>query len=145
MKKILFSISILFCVMFAQAQVEKMLGDWTTIDDKTNQPKSIVQIFKATDGLYYGKITELFRKGADEAVCEKCEGADKNKPLKGLVVVKGMKADDNKLTGGTITDPQSGDVYYCKISLEKDGRLKLRGSLDKRGLLGRSQYWERKK
>jgi len=145
MKKLLFSVLLFCCALLAQAQLENMLGEWTTIDDKTSQPKSVVQIFQATNGLYYGKITALFRKDADGLLCEKCKGADQNKPVLGMLIIREMKVDGNNLAGGTILDPQSGDVYYCKISLDKNGKLKLRGSLDKRGLLGRSQYWERKK
>ncbi|MGL5957358.1 MAG: DUF2147 domain-containing protein [Phocaeicola sp.] len=39
-------------------------------------------------------------------------------------------------------DPKSGKTYYLTISYDKGtGQLKLRGSLDKRGFLGRNQYW----
>lgn len=67
----------------ASAQVENILGEWKTIDDKTGERRSIVSIYQGSDGLYYGKI------------------------------------------------------------YPKDGKLVLRGSLDKAGLLGRNQTWEK--
>jgi uncharacterized protein (DUF2147 family) len=51
---------------------------------------------------------------------------------------------DNQLKGGRVLDPESGNFYYGKIYL-KDGKLVLRGSIDKRGFLGRNQTWIRKK
>lgn len=123
----------------ATAQVQQMLGDWKTVE--AGQEKSIVHIYKATDGLYYGKIVKLFGVSNDE-VCVACEGADKNKPVVGLVIIRGMKEVDGELKEGKVLDPENGKFYYCKISL-KDGKLVLKGSLDKKGLLGRSQTWVR--
>lgn len=141
MKKFLFGMAACLCSLFATAQVNQMLGDWKTIDDKTGEARSIVHIYKATDGLYYGKITKLFQQ-SDDLVCIPCEGADHNKPVIGLVIIRGMKEVDGALQEGRILDPESGKFYYCKISL-KDGKLQLRGSLDKRGMLGRNQTWMR--
>ncbi|MGN0191790.1 MAG: DUF2147 domain-containing protein, partial [Candidatus Cryptobacteroides sp.] len=46
--------------------------------------------------------------------------------------------------GGTIYDPGNGKTYNCSMKLEGDV-LKVRGSLDKRGLLGRTMDWFREK
>ncbi len=124
------------------AQVSQMLGEWKTIDDKTGETRSIVKIYKATDGKYYGKIMEIFGQPAD-ILCIPCEGADHNKPVVGLVIIRQMEEKDGELVGGKILDPENGKFYYVKIAL-KDGKLALRGSLDKRGLLGRNQTWIRK-
>lgn len=142
MRKILFAALVAALSLSANAQVSSMLGKWTTIDDKSNEPKSEVEIFKANDGLYYGRITHLYLK-SDDAVCEACEGADKGKKLVGMNIIRGMKEEDGALVGGRILDPESGKTYYAKMTL-KDGKLVLRGSLDKRGFLGRSQTWVRK-
>ena len=130
--------------MTISAQVNMILGDWTTVDDKTGENRSVVHIYKATDGLYYGKITQLL-VGDPEAKCDKCEGADHNAPVVGLIIIRGMKfdAENNQLNGGKVLDPESGKFYYGKI-YPKDGNLILRGSLDKRGFLGRNQTWTRR-
>jgi hypothetical protein len=41
-------------VVFSQA--DKIVGKWKTIDDKDGSEKSIIYLFKATNGMYYGKI-----------------------------------------------------------------------------------------
>ena len=35
----------------ASAQVENILGEWKTIDDKTGERRSIVSIYQGSDGL----------------------------------------------------------------------------------------------
>ncbi len=129
----------------AMAQ-EGIVGRWVTIDDKSGEPRGLVRIYKGSDGLYYGKIEKLYvPEEYQDVVCEKCKGADHNKPIVGMVILRGMKADGNTLFGGSLLDPESGNFYHGKITLEKDGRLKLRGSIDKAGVLGRTQYWKRAK
>lgn len=127
----------------ASAQVENILGDWKTIDDKTGERRSVVAIYQGSDGLYYGKIAKML-VGEPGLKCTTCKDEDYNAPLEGLVIIRGMKFDAkaNALTGGKVLDPESGKFYYGKI-YTKDGKLVLRGSLDKAGLLGRNQTWER--
>lgn len=141
MKRTLF---FLFCLslvslMPLSAQVKGIVGNWKTVDDKTGDSFSIVTIYQAKDGLYYGKITKMLVGPKDER-CVECEGEDYNKPLEGLVIIRGMKAENGQLVGGKVLDPESGKFYYGKIYLD-GGKLVLRGSLDKRGFLGRNQTW----
>ena len=58
------------------------------------------------------------------------------------MIIRQMKAIDGELREGHVLDPESGNIYYGKIYL-KEGRLVLRGSLDKRGWFGRNQTWIR--
>ena len=120
-------------------QVNQIVGSWKTVDDKTGDNFSIVEIYKGSNGLYYGKIAKMLVGPANQ-VCDKCEGDDHNKPLEGLVIIRDMKAIDGELREGRVLDPESGKFYYGKIYI-KEGRLVLRGSLDKRGFLGRNQTW----
>ena len=128
--------------MHMQAQ-EQIIGDWKTVDDKTGNSYSIVTIYQASDGLYYGKISRMLM-GPEGLVCDKCPGEDHNAPIVGLVFIRGMEYDakNNQLVGGKLLDPESGKFYYGKI-YPKDGKLVLRGSVDKFGLLGRNQTWIR--
>jgi uncharacterized protein (DUF2147 family) len=144
MKKALFTIALLVAVTLSGfAQVDKIVGRWKTIDDKDGSAKSIVNIFKATNGKYYGKIEKLFKE--PEKLCTECEGANKDKPVLGMMIINNMEAKDDKLTAGTILDPKNGKVYRCNISLEstRGDKLSVRGSLDKMGWIGRSQTWIR--
>lgn len=143
MKKSLVTLLVLIAVSISSsAQVAQLLGKWKTIDDADGSEKSIVYIFKATNGKYYGKIEHLFKN--PDKLCTECEGELKNKPVLGMMVINGMTEKGGTLSGGTILDPNNGKVYKCNISLDtKTGKLNVRGSLDKRGLIGRSQIWKR--
>lgn len=126
------------------AQPSKMLGKWYSIDEDGNK-KSMVIITKNSNGIYEGTIEKLLT-GDPDRLCVECTGAEQNKPIKGLKIIKSLREDGSKLTGGTILDPANGKVYNCTISYDsKSGNLKLRGSLDKMGIIGRNQTWIRAK
>lgn len=141
MKKTILSLSFIFLfVLTSLGQVENIVGIWKTIDDGDGTAKSIVRIYKATNGKYFGKIEKLFKD--ENKLCTACEGANKNKPIKGMIIINNMEAKGDGLTGGTILDPNNGKTYRCNISIDgKTGNLKVRGSLDKSGMLGRTQTW----
>lgn len=143
-RKILLLAAIFACSLMATAQVNLILGDWKTVDDKTGDNFSIVTIYKGSDGLFYGKVSKML-VGPPNLKCDQCKGEDHDKPLEGLVIIRGMSynKDKNQLEGGKVLDPESGKFYYGKI-YPKDGKLVLRGSLDKRGFFGRNQMWIRK-
>lgn len=141
MKKTLLSLFLLlFLAVTASAQVDKIVGKWKTIDDKDGSEKSVVNIYKASNGNYYGKVEKLFKEPNKK--CTECDGENKGKPIVGMTVINNMVEKNGTLTGGTILDPATGKVYKCNISFEpKTGNLKVRGSLDKKGLIGRNQTW----
>ena len=141
MRKICILIFVVMAISL-QAQISSIVGDWKTVDDKTGERRSVVTIYKGSDGLYYGKISKLLMYQELNLKCDACQGEDKNAPIEGLVIIRGMKAEDGQLVGGKVLDPESGKFYYGKIYM-KDGKLVLRGSLDKRGFLGRNQTWVR--
>ncbi len=144
MQKIFFLIFMLslYSICIGYSQIEKILGKWVAIDDSNPTTKSIIQIYKDNNDKYYGKVVKIF--GNQNVICEKCKGENKNKPILGLTVISDMELKDCTLTGGTILDPTKGDIYYCSIGYDKKtDRLKIRGSLDKRGWFGRTQYWKR--
>lgn len=142
MKKI-----ILTCMLIAGlsisgfAQADKIVGKWKTIDDNDGSVKSIVHIFKATNGKYYGKIEKLFKD--PEKICTECEGTNKNQPITGMMIINNMVEKSGSLTEGTILDPAKGKLYKCNINIDPDNsdKLNVRGSLDKNGWIGRSQTW----
>ncbi len=155
MKKILAGVIILlFVVVFfnTNAKAEStIIGTWKTIDDEgPNKGKttSYIEIFE-NNGVYFGKITKLLIDPPDK-VCNKCTGDFKNKPLIGMIILKDMKKTVNvdkelgiEYAGGTILDPDSGDIYKCKMWV-KDDVLTARGYIGI-SLFGRSQEWLRVK
>ena len=147
MKRIILFVALcVITVANVSAQIDKILGDWMTVDDKTGNSYSIVNIYRAANGKYYGKIAKMLIAGTENELCVACEGEYHNKPLLGLVFIQDMEFIDGCLTGGRVLDPESGKFYYGKISYSpKTGNLELRGSIDKRGWFGRSQFWKRPK
>ena len=140
MKKILSLMLLVLMVQVARAQTE-LTGKWQTM--KKGKPQSTIEIFKGDDGLYYGKVVDLADPSRKNAVY-KFDGPDKGKKIIGLVVVKNMKYSDVKMTGGTITDPQNGKTYYASLKYNaKTKECDLRGSIDKMGVLGRTEHWKR--
>ena len=135
--------AMLMSAMVGRAQVAEILGEWYTVDDKTGEKFSVVQIYKATNGKYYGRIDQIL-VGPTDKVCTECKGEEAGKPVQGMVIIRDFEEKDGKLVGGRVLDPDNGKWYYGKLYL-KDGNLVLRGSLDKAGVLGRSQTWKRKK
>jgi len=143
MKKSLF-FAIVIAVIFSVSALwaASPVGKWKTIDDETKKEKSIVEIYEV-DGKLFGKIVAILTPGKENDVCEKCPGADKNKPLVGLVILKGLTKSGDEYSGGTIMDPAKGKVYRCQIALEDGGaKLKVRGFIGT-PMLGRTQYWLR--
>lgn len=137
MKKTFFAFMALFIGSLAFAQIE---GKWKTIDDETKQPKSVVEIYKKSDGKYYGKITQLLIKPANPN-CVACKDDRKGKPLTGLEIIRGLKKEGNEFTGGTITDPKTGKTYKCTITKSGD-QLSVRGYVGI-SLMGRTQTWQK--
>ena len=137
MKTTLFSVLTLCIGSLAFAQIA---GNWKTIDDETGKPKSIVEIFKKSDGKYYGKVIQLLIKPADPN-CSSCKDDRKEKPILGMEVIRGLKKNQNDFDGGTITDPKTGKTYKCSIKREEN-RLIVRGYLGI-SLIGRNQTWHK--
>ncbi len=137
------ALSLIFTMTFSLlsfGQIDQILGKWKTIDDNDGSTKSIVYIFKATNGKYYGKIEHLFKE--PEKKCIECTGSNKDKPILGMMVINEMIEKNGSLTGGTILDPNNGKIYKCNITYDnKTGNLSVRGSLDRGGFIGRSQTW----
>lgn len=134
----------LFCILFLQISWgQSILGKWKTIDDLSGKEKGIVEIFEYKNKIY-GRIVEIFEADKKHLKCEKCEGEDKNKPILGMNIIKGMKKKDDAYEGGKIVDPKNGKTYHCKITLEGKDKLIVRGYIGI-PLFGRSQTWTRQK
>ncbi|MBD5389420.1 DUF2147 domain-containing protein [bacterium] len=146
MKKVF--LAVMGIVLGAAAHAAPLVGTYQTIDDETNTPKSIVQIYEYTDGddtkvagrivaLYGadGKISETL--AAPVRVADRVPGAP---TYVGLDIIWNMvwDADDNRYSGGKIMDPQSGKVYASVMWTDTPGQLNVRGKI---GPFGRTQNW----
>ena len=144
-KKLFFLLLFVAATMFGQAQVSKMVGQWNTYDDKTGDLRSTVNIYEEK-GTYQAVITTLYEKDANgKYKVMKAPYAKEFEGVVGTKLFKEMKVDGEHLKG-KIYDPESTKTYNGKVSYKaKTDELIVRGSLDKAGLLGRSQTWKRKK
>ncbi len=106
----LFALALVFAAPTLAAELTPV-GTWTTIDDTTNKPKSIVQI-NEVDGKLLGKVVEVLQ--SDEGphpLCKKCEGDRKDQPVEGMTIIWGVTKDGDVWDGGKILDPKTGKIY----------------------------------
>ena len=133
---------LIFVLFFCQMSFSQTIfGKWKTIDDQTGKEKGVVEIFEHK-GKIFGKIIEIFELDKKHLKCEKCEGENKNKPILGMIIIKGLKNNGDNYDGGKIVDPKNGKSYHCKITLESKDKLVVRGYIGI-PLFGRSQNWIR--
>lgn len=102
-------------------------GVWKSIDDKTGEAKSHVEVYQK-NGKMYGKIIKILTDKPD-AKCEDCKGSKKDQPVMGMVIIEGLQESEGAWKSGTILDPQNGNVYGCSVWVEseKPNELKVRG------------------
>jgi uncharacterized protein (DUF2147 family) len=119
------------------------VGKWNTVDDKTGKVVSEVQLYDE-GGKLHGKIVGLTDPNDEKGkpkICTKCQGADKDQPIVGLVIVKDLAPTNGRFKGGTILDPEDGKVYKAELWTEGD-KLKVRGYL---GPFYKTQTWTKAK
>jgi uncharacterized protein (DUF2147 family) len=144
----LLTLSFLFLSVFclnATAQTMSPVGYWKTVDDKTGEVLSVVQIYSPGDTLA-GKIVQIMpvlgQKVTDR--CVKCEGNLQNQPMMGLGIIWGMQQLNQITWGrGRVLDPKSGNIYRGTMTLVNNGQaLQLRGYIGI-PIFGRTETWIR--
>ena len=140
MKTTYISFSLILLTFTVSAQ--DIFGKWMTSDEKGIE-KSIVEIYKE-DEKVYGKIIEVLNSSDKDALCVKCEGEDYNKPILGLVIIKGLSLSGVYYRNGSFFDPENGKSYKCRLSFEGGNPdiLEVRGYV---AFMYESQYWNRVK
>ena len=124
----------------AAAFAQDVIGKW-----KLEDGSAIVEVYKNGDS-FNGKIVWLQNPTEDDGT----PAVDNNNPDKalrsrkliGLNMLSGLKKIGNEYSGGSIYDPGNGKTYNCSMKVEGNV-LKVRGSLDKKGLIGRTMDWFR--
>ena len=141
MKKIIISMVAMLAPL-AAAFAQDVVGKW-----KLDDGSAIVEVYKQGDA-FNGKIVWLqdpTEPDGSPAVDKKNPDAKlRSRKLIGLNMLSGLKKSGAEYTGGSIYDPGNGKTYNCSMKVEGDV-LKVRGSLDKKGLLGRTMDWYRVK
>ena len=132
----------LFLSFLFAVQTPSVEGTWINIDDETGVKKSEITLY-VEDGKLYGRIERLLLPEDQGKICSNCKGKDKDQPIEGLIIVKGLSKDGNQWTAGDILDPANGKSYDCTIKLDDANTLNVRGFLGF-SFLGRTQIWQRK-
>lgn len=148
MKKILLA-TLSFCLVLVissfsvkQDNPDAIIGSW-----KNGEGTGIIQIYKNGDK-YQGKITWLKEPndpkiGKPKTDIKHPDEKNHSRPVLGLVNMWGFKyTDKNQWTGGKIYDPKNGKTYSCKVSMESNNVIKVRGYIGV-SLIGRTDTWTR--
>ena len=136
------ALALLLVALPALAQTP--VGTWRTIDEETNQPKSIVRVFDR-GGRLHGEIVRLLPEGR---MCVDCAPRYNGQNLRGTEILSGFRRNGTSSTweGGRITDPKSGRTYRARMQVQSDGRLKVWGYVGiDTALTRRVQYWVRER
>lgn len=153
MKKIiLFLITFITTITFANSK-DDILGFYITEKSKSGN-QIIVEIYK-DNGKYNGVIRELtvpkYTSGenAGKEIMD-LHNQDKNlrsRKLVGVNFVYGFNYNEknNTYENGRIYNPENGKVYYSQMKFDKNGNLNVKGSIDKGGLIGKTQTWKKYK
>lgn len=129
------------------AKASDIAGDWLV-----NSGDAVIRFYEQ-QGSYHGKVVWAGRESEewwfglapvtipwnDKKSARKLKHA----PTLGVDVLTGLRFDGvGKWLDGRIFNVLNGKIYQCQVSLEDDGRLKLRGFI---GLpvIGGNVYWTR--
>jgi uncharacterized protein (DUF2147 family) len=145
MKKLFFFLAFLFLASFyLTAQADKVVGVWLT-EKGTSQ----VEIYKGSDGKYYGKISwleEPNENGKPKVDSDNPDPALQKRPILGLPLLQGFEYDkkDKEWVNGSIYDPDNGKTYDCYMWFEDDESvLQIKGFVMGMRFLGRTTTWKR--
>lgn len=138
----------MFCAVSLSAQnkndnADSIIGEYLT--DRGGS-KSKVRVFKESDGSYTAQVFWV-EKPLDENGNKRKDVKNPDKSLRSVdidkvVLVKGLKydAEDKEWGGAKIYDPTKGLRVNATAKFEKDGRLKLRGTILG---IGKTLYWQK--
>jgi uncharacterized protein (DUF2147 family) len=121
--------------LFAQ-KADDVVGVWLVAKEDAK-----IEIMKRGDQ-YFGKIVWL----KDSLDARGRPLTDLNgKEMMQMEIMKNFEFDDGEWVDGTVYDAEEGKTYYGTLEMPDDNTLELRGSLDRFGLLGRTEEWTRAK
>ncbi len=114
----------------------RVLGNWLT-----QSKEAIIQISQAADSTLQGCVVGGNEPGKVDA--NNPDPTKRKLTLRGQVIMSGLRYDgDGKWSDGTIYKPDEGKIYKCKVELQANDMLKVRGFIGV-SLFGKSQIWTR--
>jgi uncharacterized protein (DUF2147 family) len=136
------------CIVPSYAQskndnADSIVGEYLT--DRGGS-KSKVRVFKEANGTYTAQVfwveNPLDKNGKKRKDVKNPDENLRNVDIDKVVLVKGLKydAEDKEWSGAKIYDPTKGIKVNATAKFEKDGRLKLRGTILG---IGKTLYWQK--
>jgi uncharacterized protein (DUF2147 family) len=146
MKKIALAIIAFITIMLnlkAQQNADDIVGVWLTGSGKAH-----VKIDKVGN-YYFGRIVwlkePLNQEGKPKVDKNNEDVSKRTKPLMGMQLVGGFEwKSDNLWDNGNIYDPEKGKTYKCKINLENNATMNIRGYIGV-SMFGRTDIWKKVK
>ncbi|MDT0647556.1 DUF2147 domain-containing protein [Zunongwangia sp. F260] len=125
---------------FTSLQAQTVFGKWENRneDGKVN---SVIEVYEQDDEVF-GRIERIMKEEDRDRKCTACEGALHNRPLEGLVIMRGLERADDGYEDGVVIDPKSGKEYRCKIWLDPENpdKLYVRGYI---AFFYKTKVWDR--
>ncbi len=129
---------------------DAVLGVWAT-DPDNEDGQAHIEIYREGN-TYAGKIIWLEEPlypaddeegmaGKEKVDRENPDEGLRDRPIQGLELMSGfVYSGGGKWKKGTIYAPDEGKTYKCKLALNDDGTLKVRGYIGI-SMLGRNELW----
>ena len=130
---------LMLLLLAGAARAETPLGLW-------DADGSHIEIYHCGE-LLCGRVAAL-DEPLDKAGNPKLDGANpdpalRSRPILGMDLIADFsRKSDRQWVNGRIYDPRDGKTYKCKMTLQKDGTLKVRGYVGV-SLFGKTVVWTR--
>ncbi len=140
------AISLSAAPALAQTGAEAIVGVWKTQDGDAH-----IQVFKGSNGKYYGKIAWLeipnTESGSPRLDINNPDEAKRKNPLMGTMILSNFdySASAKEYNNGFVYDSKSGSTYSGYLKLQADGTLFMKGYIMGMRWMGRSNVWTRVK
>lgn len=108
--------------------------------DSGGRAISWMEVEQASNGTLQAKLLRAPAGFAANAVCSRCSGSLKDRPMAGFPIAVGLQRDGDKWRG-QIIDARNGDAYTGFLRRAGD-ELEMRGYIGLEAL-GQSQMWRR--
>lgn len=119
----------------AQHNADAILGEWLS-----SKKDSRVLIYRQGPR-YFGKVT--WGTGSSPRDEKNPDPALRNREIVGLVILRDFTSEKEATwANGTIYDPREGKTYACKMTLQNENTLSIRGYVGI-SLFGRTEVWSR--
>lgn len=123
---------------------DPLVGGWQIINESTGKTDAVVRIAAVGDK-FEGRLETIYTKPGEnpEPRCERCEGARRNQPIRGIVFMSDFVKKGTDYIDGNILDPSTGGIYSARLRVSENAeKLTVHGYIGI-PLFGRSQTWLR--